>query len=424
VSVACGDRVEIKGCQDLGWIPKIVRLEMVRQVHMYRLANILRQELNLPPLPTDRRLDDASVEAEVATAVEQHLPTELSDVTDLFSDCESRMVREGLDSKYRMVALKLPGFAGRFGTKTLDSEGSQLPRLGRELAGAAKLAGVRGVFHSDELPAYGIEQSFVDGVRNQLELSERDGFVLCLAPEWQAQLALESVVQRARLSYHRIPQEVRNVVIKKGAPEDGTTSPMRPLPGGARMYPETDVPPVLVHNEHWAEILGNLPMSQDERMARLKDTELSQDQCKQLLSRELDDVFFQSHPTPTKAWASLLLVHESVEPSVLSTILTVRENGGITREGIESTVEHFAQMKIISTNEVEAYAEENGLVPADVGDLESIVESIVLERLDFVKERGMGAMGPLMGIVMGACPGVDGKEVSAVLRTVIQRHSA
>ena len=199
---------------------------------------------------------------------------------------------------------------------------------------------------------------------------------------------------------------------------------MRPLPGGARMYPETDVPPVIVRDEHWAEILGNLPMSQDERLNRLKDTELSEDQCKQLLSRELDDVFFKSHPTPTKAWASLLLVHESVAPSVLSTVLTVRENGGITREGIESTIEHFADMKEISSGEVEAYAEENGLVPADVGDLESIVESIVLERLDFVKERGMGAMGPLMGIVMGACPGVDGKEVSAVLRTVIQRHSA
>ena len=424
VSVACGDRVEIKGCQDLGWIPKIVRLEMVRQVHMYRLANTLRQELNLPLLPTDRRLDDASMEAEVSRAVEQHLPTELSDVTSVFSDCESRMVREGLDSEYKMIALKLPGFAGRFGTKTLDSEGSQLPRLGRELAGAAKLAGVRGVFHSDELPAYGIEQSFVDGVRTQLELSEGDGFVLCLAPEWQAKLALESVVQRARLSYHRIPQEVRNVVVKKGAPEDGTTSPMRPLPGGARMYPETDVPPVLVHDEHWATILGNLPMSQDERMTRLKETELSEDQCKQLLSRELDDVFFQSHPTPTKAWASLFLVHESVASTVLSTVLTVRENGGITREGIESTIEHFAQVKEISAAEVEAYAEENGLVPADVGDLESIVESIVLERLDFVKERGMGAMGPLMGIVMGACPGVDGKEVSTVLRTVIQRHSA
>ena len=43
VSIACGDRVEIKGCQDLDWIPKIIRLEMARQLHFYRLANQLRK---------------------------------------------------------------------------------------------------------------------------------------------------------------------------------------------------------------------------------------------------------------------------------------------------------------------------------------------------------------------------------------------
>ena len=86
-------------------------------------------------------------------------------------------------------------------------------------------------------------------------------------------------------------------------------------------------------------------------------------------------------------------------------------------------VDHFAQSHHVTPQEIEAYADENGLVPADIGDLESIVEGIVLERIDFVQERGMGAMGPLMGVVMGACPGVDGKEVSAVLRAMIQRHS-
>ena len=86
-------------------------------------------------------------------------------------------------------------------------------------------------------------------------------------------------------------------------------------------------------------------------------------------------------------------------------------------------MEYFAQSRHVSAQEIQVFSEEHGLVPADVGDLESIVEQLVLERLDFVKERGMGAMGPLMGVVMGACPGVDGKEVSAVLRTIIQRHS-
>jgi len=236
-------------------------------------------------------------------------------------------------------------------------------------------------------------------------------------------LALESVGQRARLAFHRIPQEVRNVVVKKGAPDDGTTTPMRPLPGGARMYPETDIPTILIKSEHWQRIVENLPMRQDERMKRLDQTELSEDQSKQLLSRELDDAFFDHHPTKSKAWGTLLLEHESVHPAVLSCILSVRENGGLTREGIEQTVEHFAHNKHINVETVARYAQENDLVPAEVGDLESIIEGIVLERLEFVKERGMGAMGPLMGVVMGACPGVDGKEVSAVLRTIILRHS-
>jgi len=137
----------------------------------------------------------------------------------------------------------------------------------------------------------------------------------------------------------------------------------------------------------------------------------------------LDDSFFDYHESKSKAWGTLLLEYESVQPTVLSQILSVREQGGLTREGIEQVVEHFAHANHITVEEIETFANENNLVPADVGDLESIVETIVLERIDFVKERGMGAMGPLMGVVMGACPGVDGKEVSSVLRTMIQRHS-
>ena len=422
VSVACGDRVEIKGCQDLGWIP-IVRLEMVRQVHMYRLANDLRSSLGLPQLPPNRNLDDSDMESDVVEAVAKHIPLEYTDVTAAFASCESRMVTDGLTEGYTMLALPLKGFAGKIGSKILDVEGAQLPRLGRELAGAAKLAGVRGVFHSDELPAYGIEEEHVESVRKQLELKSNDAFVLCLAPSWQARLALESVGRRARLAFHRIPQEVRNVVVKKGAPEDGTTTPMRPLPGGARMYPETDVPTISIDSGHWRRISENLPMRQDERKQRLAQTDLSEDQSKQLLSRELDDAFFDYHKSKSKAWGTLLLEHETVHPSVLSQILLVRESGGLTREGIEQVVEQFAHVKHVSVQEIEAFADENDLVPADVGNLESIVEGIVLERIDFVKERGMGAMGPLMGVVMGACPGVDGKEVSSVLRTMIQRHS-
>ena len=77
---------------------------------------------------------------------------------------------------------------GRLGSKSLDESGAQLPRLGRELAGAAKLAGVKGIFHADELPAYGITQHEVDEVRTALTLASDDAFVLCCAlpgkPRW------------------------------------------------------------------------------------------------------------------------------------------------------------------------------------------------------------------------------------------------
>ena len=64
----------IKGCQDLGWIPRIIRLEMARQLHFYRLANELRASLHLPSLPPHRDHDDEAVESKVAAVVAEHLP--------------------------------------------------------------------------------------------------------------------------------------------------------------------------------------------------------------------------------------------------------------------------------------------------------------------------------------------------------------
>ena len=273
VSIMCGDRVEIKGCQDLEWIPRIIRCEMARQLHFYRLANQLRESHGLPLLSSDRREESESI----TDQVNKLLPLNLVDVSSRFSSCEAKRVKQGLAEKSVMIALPLPGFSGLIGTKEFDADGAQMPRLGRELAGAAKLAGVAGVYHSDELPAYGIEQEFVDATREALDGC--DAFVLCLAPKWQAELALESVLNRARMAFERIPQEVRNVVIRKGSPEDGTTTPMRPLPGGARMYPETDIPPLSISQEMWKQVMENLPMTQDERRSRLEKFDISNNIC-------------------------------------------------------------------------------------------------------------------------------------------------
>lgn len=421
VSLMCGDRVEIKGCQDLSWIPRIISLEMARQLHFYRLANELRSSMNLPLLTPDRRTTDSEVESQVSAAVARLLPLNLQDVTNCFTKCTSKMVVDGLSQGSVMLALPLANLSGKIGTKQMDKGGSQLPRLGRELAGAAKQAGVKGVFHSDELPAYGVEASEVELVRNELNLKDSDAFILCLAPKWQAELALESVLLRARLAWHRIPQEVRNVVIKKGAPEDGTTSPMRPLPGGARMYPETDIPSFSLAAEKWQAILDNLPMSDDDRKNRMQQFEMSQDQASQILARQLDDIFVNNvGDLPHKGLATLMLENDSENPQLLANVLRAKESGHLSRESMNEIVTAFTGSNP-TPEEIAEYAENNGYKPADVADLATIVDTIIAQRIDFVKERGMGAMGPLMGVVMQAAAGADGQQVSALLREAIQK---
>jgi glutamyl-tRNA(Gln) amidotransferase subunit E len=449
VSIACGDRVEIKGCQDLDWIPRIISLEMARQLHMYRLANELRSEANLPPLPPDRDDDEIPVENRVSVAATSRLSLNIHDLSDRFVICESEMVRNSLSEGSRVQGVALPGFAGKIGSIRLDSDGAQLPRLGRELASAARLAGVAGIFHSDELPAYGISETEVAEVRQTLSLEEPDAFVLCVAPAWQSELALEAVVERARGAYHRITREVRNVVIRKGQPADGTTTAMRPLPGGARMYPETDIPILKISIEHWDGIRDNLPLSTEQRRERLQNLELSQNQMDAILSSEMDDILIMGaegglcgcKPVPAKAWASTILDNtradlaegtgqdESKVPwPVLTLAVHAREEDIITREGLvpmarklwlegpSSTETEFEERLEWFTQQ----AEEAGFIPADTGEVEAAVEEVISENMDMIGERGMGAMGPLMGAVMQKLGGsADGKTVSEALRRKI-----
>ena len=422
VSIACGDRVEIKGCQDLDWIPRIIRLEMARQLHFYRLANELRSAASLPLLPPDREMDSKPVENRVHLATSNRIPLAIHELTEIFSECESEMVLSSLEAGSSVLGVPLPGFSGRLGKKTADENEAQLPRLGRELASAAKLAGVAGIFHSDELPAYGISASEVGAVRSALSLSEQDAFVLCVAPSWQGELALESVVYRARRAFHRIPKEVRNVVIRKGKPEDGTTTALRPLPGGARMYPETDIPVLEITPDRWSLICENLPLTVHERKERLNVLELSTNQVEALLNGEIDDFLFQGIEgpleLPPKAWASALLETGIDKPNALAASVHLREQGLLTREGAETLLMESTEGPIETlVSWMSSKSKSRGFVPADTSSIEEAVDAVLSERADFIEERGMGAVGPLMGMVMQKLGGsADGKAVSQILR--------
>ncbi|MBI2080094.1 hypothetical protein HYT84_04980, partial [Candidatus Micrarchaeota archaeon] len=75
----------------------------------------------------------------------------------------------------------------------------------------------------------------------ELNLSSDDAFALVVAQDEVRIRALHYAVRRANMK--EIPKETRR------ANQDGTTSYMRPLPGKARLYPETDIPPIEITGE-------------------------------------------------------------------------------------------------------------------------------------------------------------------------------
>lgn len=205
VSIPEGARVEIKGVQDLKSIPLIVETEVKRQEALVALLGKLK-----------------------GVAPEEG-PKE-ADLTKLFAQTSSALIRRGIGAGHSVMGMLLAGNAGMLATELQPGK-----RYGTELSDYAKTAGVKGIIHSDEdLSKYKISEVEAQKVRESLGAGENDAFVLVVAPEGIARMALARVATRAAM--REVPGETRR------ANPDGTTSYMRPLPGRARMYPETDIP--------------------------------------------------------------------------------------------------------------------------------------------------------------------------------------
>ncbi|NYT12874.1 MAG: GatB/YqeY domain-containing protein, partial [Methanomassiliicoccales archaeon] len=66
--------------------------------------------------------------------------------------------------------------------------------------------------------------------------------------------------------------------------------------------------------------------------------------------------------------------------------------------------------------------QELGLESMGEQDASQIIARIVKEREDFVRDKGTGAVGPLMGVVMEELKGkVDGKKANELLRAEISK---
>jgi len=86
----------------------------------------------------------------------------------------------------------------------------------------------------------------------------------------------------------------------RGANLDGSTRFMRPMPGAARMYPETDVPPVVLDGAWLKQLREKLPEPWTDKLERFKTKlELPSDLAVQVVGSDYLDLFeriLKKHP--------------------------------------------------------------------------------------------------------------------------------
>ena len=396
ISIPGGARIELKGVGDLKLIPDYVRNEVARQKMLIRVKSILNERGTAPAV------------------------FEPVDVTEVFKDCESKVIKGALDDKGKVIAVRLPGFAG-----VMNGDNKTL-RLGSEMAQRARTKGVKGIFHSDELPNYGIEQPYVDALRQFIGMTgENDAFVICAAKEKKAVDALEMAVIRANEALEGVPEETRDPL------PDGTTKYSRPLPGAARMYPETDVPPTLITEERLAQVRDNMPEFPEQIEKRLvSEYGINAQQAHQIVRQDNDELFCRIAADRAMAPIAATMFlnvysemeHDGIDTDVFADadilgVFAMLKDGRFAKEALPALLREMA----VGTKAEDAI-KKLGLEAVDAGEAAAIIEGIVNERADFVKEKGMGAIGGLMGPVMGALRGkIDGKQANQLLTEAIKK---
>ena len=397
VSIAGGARVEIKGVQELDLIAEVVRREVDRQTNLLAIRDALRDR--------GARVDRTVV-----------------DVTALFAGTKSAVLKK---AKF-ILAIRLCGFAGLVGREIQPGR-----RLGSEMSDYAKKCGVGGIFHTDELPAYGVTAEEVARLREFVGAGDDDCVAIVAASRERAGCAAEQVMIRADMALAGVPEETRKML------EEGSSAYMRPLPGAARMYPETDVFPIALSGALWEGIrVPELLTDRAERFVR--EFGLDGALARQVAFSERLPLFERAVAAgvrPTLAARTLLatcrelarggVAIDRVSEDDILALLSAVEAGRAAKEAIPDLLAELARTadESAGTPRERVDAAIAKMAPAvSQADVESIVRRIVAEREAFAREKGMGALGPLMGVVMQELRGsVDGKVVSETLRRELKR---
>jgi glutamyl-tRNA(Gln) amidotransferase subunit E len=402
VSIRDGALIEIKGVQELALVSQIIENEVQRQLNLLEI----RDELKKRGIKKENIIED------------------FVNVTSIFKQTKCKVITKALKENKSVLAVKLPGFSG-----LLKRELASGMRFGSELAGIARFWGrVGGIFHTDEIPAYGIKIEEINQLRKLMKQDPQDAVVFVADSLENATDALKAVTERGKTALEGVPEETR------AANPDGTTKYMRPRPGAARMYPETDVPPFQLTEVYLEDLHGRLPELPEQLTKRLMaEYKLNKKLAKQILDSEYLSLF------------ESLARETGVAPSVISVALTETLKA-LKREGIrvESvTDKQFKELfSLVGSNrtakesipEILTWLSSNGEASAvealetlglemiSQKELEELVDNVIEKNWGLVESRGKSALGPLMGMIMKKARGrVKARMVSSLLKKRLEK---
>ena len=402
VSIKSGALTEIKGVQELELVAKVIELEVQRQTILLQIRDELRARNLKPADLTDNFID----------------------LTAQLSSSLSKVIQSALKSGGVILGTRLTGFKGLLRRELMPGV-----RMGTELANRAVFWGrVGGIFHSDELPGYAINESEVEKIYTRLECGPADAFVLIADSKENALDGLKAVVERATEAFAGVPEETRT------ANPDGTTHYMRPRPGAARMYPETDVPPVQISADRIKRIGDNLPRMPEELAKELGTRyEIGPKLASQLVNSDYLGLFEEIVSSP-----------KGVSPSFVATVLT-ESLRSLAREQIQienvkdshlkEVFELVAARKTAKESVLEILewlssnpdaTAEDALRALKLGmltneELDGIISTTLESNRSLLNENGTNALGKMMNLVMGEVRGrADPKLVTERLRTRLE----
>jgi len=393
--------IEVKGVQQLEQLEKVVEYEAKRQHGLLKISKKL-QEIEWSPKDKENGIV----------------------TTKQFENCKSKIIQNAIKKNQEIVTIVFKNMGGMFGYSPYEGI-----RLGKEVAELVRFFGLGGVFHSDELPNYGIEEGDIENLKEFLKISHNDAFLILAVPLEKMDTIVDQII--LRIDYIRnngIPIDTRL------ATQDGETKFLRPRPGAARMYPETDIPPIIISKNELEQAQENIPKSWDESIKEIQSKyEINLQLAEQIFDSKyielFENIIKKINVNPTFVASILCSTITNLERSGLNSTLLKNdeirktfeflEKEKIAKESIEIIFENIMAGK---SNTVEEAMKIASIETVNDTDLEKIIQGIVDKNEQLVKNQKERSIGPLMGIVMKELRGkASGEIVNKILLKNIQK---